>query len=68
MFGTYFYHGIMKKMIIVFGNLFNNITIQRRDSNSNLIQYIKVPITYAPKEQYLAKLNVSENKRTLSFI
>lgn len=47
---------IIRKMIVAFGNLFNNITLVRVDSNGKEQERFLVPITYAPKEQYVMRL------------
>ena len=57
MFGTYFYNESMRRMTIGFGQIFNNIQIKRRDSSGNITQSIKVPLAYAPKEKFLARLD-----------
>ncbi len=57
MFGTYFYNESMRRMTIGFGQIFNNIQIKRKDSNGNITQSIKVPLAYAPKEKFLARLD-----------
>ena len=57
MFGTYFYNESMRRMTIGFGQIFNNIQIKRRDSNGNITQSIAVPLAYAPKEKFLARLD-----------
>ena len=57
MFGTYFYNESMRRMTIAFGQLFNNIQIKRKDSNDAVIQSIKVPLAYAPKEKFLVRLD-----------
>ena len=44
-------------MTIGFGQIFNNIQIKRRDSNGNITQSIAVPLAYAPKEKFLARLD-----------
>lgn len=56
MFGNIFYHQTMRKTIAVFGSLFNDISIVRRDKNGNEIKRIKVPLAYGPKERYLARV------------
>ena len=55
MFGQY-YHGAIRKYVIAFGNLFNDIIIQRLDLNGNRIQSILVPLAYGPKEKWLVRL------------
>ena len=57
MFGTYFYNESMRRMTIGFGQIFNNIQIKRKDSNGNVTQSIAVPLAYAPKEKFLARLD-----------
>ena len=61
MFGTYFYNESMRRMTIGFGQIFNNIQIKRRDSSGNVTQSIKVPLAYAPKEKFLARLDAQPN-------
>ena len=56
MFGHQFYHKSLRNYIILFGTLFNNIHIERRNSNDNVIQKIKCPLTYAPREKVTARL------------
>ena len=56
MFGHKFYHQAIRKYIILFGTIFNDIHIERRNSNNNVIQTIKCPLTYAPREKVTARL------------
>ena len=51
MLGTYFYHNIIRKTVIAFGTLFNNIEL-RRDS-----EVMKVPLAYGPTDKFLARLD-----------
>ena len=57
MFGNTFGHGTLRKYIIYFGTLFNNIWIKRYDSNDTLIQNMKVPLNYGPRDKFLARLD-----------
>lgn len=50
MLGTYFYHQIIRKTVIAFGTLFNNIEL-RRDN-----EVMKVPLAYGPTDKFLARL------------
>lgn len=53
----YFYHKLTRKYVILFGNMFNNILLVRKDDNTGLeIERFKIPIIYAPKEKYYARL------------
>ena len=56
MFGKHFYHQSLRKVIIAFGTIFNNIVIHRTDSNNNVVQSIKVPLAYSPKEKFITRL------------
>jgi hypothetical protein len=54
---AYFYHQLTRKYVILFGNMFNNIMIKRVNKNTGIeIERFKVPIVYAPKEKYYARL------------
>lgn len=55
---TKFYWGTTRKALIIFGNLFNNIAIDRMNSSGEVIQTIAVPITYAPRQKFLARMDV----------
>lgn len=52
----YFYNETTRKLVAVFGTLFNNIKVQRRDNSDALIQTFTVPIHYAPMQKLLARL------------
>ena len=51
MLGTYFYHNIIRKTVIAFGTMFNNIEL-RRDT-----EVMKVPLAYGPIDKFLARLD-----------
>ena len=57
MFGTTFEHDTIRKMVILFGTLFNDLYVNRKNSDNQVIQTIKVPLLYSPKEKMLARLN-----------
>ena len=61
MFGHTYYHSIIRKYIIMFGTMFNDIDVQRFDKNGNRIQTIRVPIAYGPKEKFLVRLSQDPN-------
>jgi len=56
MFGTHFYHQRLRKTVAMFGTLFNNIYVLRKDSSGNVISQIKVPLAYAPRQKYLERI------------
>jgi hypothetical protein len=57
MLGNYFYHGIIRKTIIGFGTLFNNIEIRKVDTDGSIASVMKVPIAYGPIQKFLARIN-----------
>lgn len=56
MLGTKFYFSTIKKYVIAFGTLFNDIAISREDSANNETAFIRVPLTYAAKDKMLARV------------
>lgn len=56
MFNNYFYHSHIRKTVAVFGTLFNDISVHRKDSNGQLLNYVKVPLSYGPKQKFLTRL------------
>lgn len=56
MFGRTWTHDTLRKYIIVFGTLFNDIYINRTNSSGEITQTLKVPLTYGPKDKVLARL------------
>ena len=57
MFGEHFYHKQIRNTVIAFGTIFNNINIKRLDSSGNPLQSLKVPLSYSPKEKFIARLD-----------
>jgi len=45
----------------MFGNMFNDIDVQRFDRSGNRIQTLRVPIAYGPKEKFLVRLGEDPN-------
>ena len=56
MLGTYFYHEILRKTVIGFGTLFNNINIRHKDSSGTNFSVMKVPLAYGPMQKFLARI------------
>ena len=56
MLGTYFYHEIIRKTVISFGTLFNEVHVRHQDATGKDISDIKVPISYGPKQKFLARI------------
>lgn len=63
----HFYHKTIRKSIIAFGNMFNNIYVIRDDVDGNEGETIKVPIGYSPKQPFIARIEQQpdlDNKQT----
>jgi hypothetical protein len=56
MLGTYYYHHIIRKTIIAFGTVFNEIYIKHQDANDNPYSELRVPLAYGPTQKFLARL------------
>jgi hypothetical protein len=57
MFGSHFYHATIRKSVAVFGTLFNNISVIRKDGSGGILNQVKVPLAYGPKQKFLARLS-----------
>lgn len=56
MFSGHFYHAQIRRMVSVFGTMFNNIDVHKTDSSGNVLEVTKVPIAYGPRQKFLARL------------
>jgi hypothetical protein len=56
MFGHDFYHGTLRRYVIMFGNLFNEIQIDRYNTTGTKIQTLNVPIEYGPKQKFIQRV------------
>ena len=61
MLGTQFYHETIRRMVVTFGTIFNNINLVRKDNNGTIIQKMKVPLAYGPKQKFLVRLDQDAN-------
>ena len=61
MYGTNFYNESTRRYVAVFGTMFNNIIIDRKDNSGTSIQKMKVPVNYAPMQKILARLDQDPN-------
>lgn len=52
-----FYHSSIRKAIVAFGNLFNDMYIDRIGANGEITQTLKVPLSYAPRQKFLARID-----------
>lgn len=57
MFGPHFYNQRIRKAVAVFGALFNDIHIIRKNSSGNILSQTKVPLSYGPRRDFLARID-----------
>lgn len=66
MLGPHFYNEAIKKTVVGFGTLFNNIEIKKVDPQTgDVLEVQKVPIAYGPQKKFLYRLdeNPEANRR-----
>ena len=51
------YHELIRKTVVAFGTLFNDLYVYRKNSTGKTIQKMKVPLAYGPKQKFLARLD-----------
>ena len=51
------YRGTLRNYVIAFGTIFDDVDIERKDSNGTTQQIIRVPVSYGPMQKYLARVN-----------
>jgi len=56
---THYYHRIIRKLVVAFGSMFNNMRLVRYDVNGNEIERINVPLMYASKEKFYMRITNS---------
>jgi hypothetical protein len=56
MLGTYYYHHIIRKTIIAFGTVFNQIYIKHQDAGGDPYSELRVPLAYGPMQKFLARI------------
>ena len=57
MFTNSFYHEVVRKTVVAFGSLFNNLYVVRKDNTGKVVQRMKVPLAYGPKQKFLTRLD-----------
>jgi hypothetical protein len=67
MFGNHFYNEGVRKLVIGFGQVFNNIYVQNTASDGAVTKRLRVPLAYAPKEKFLVRLDQQANLEDREF-
>jgi len=66
MLGTTYYHETIRKYVAIFGTLFNDINIQRRNSAGVITEQIKVPISYEAKDKLILRMRAVQADQGVS--
>lgn len=61
MLGTDFFHDSIRKYHLIMGSLFNDINIERTDAAGTVVERLKVPLSYAPKDKMISRLTADPN-------
>ena len=61
MLGQQFYNETMRKVVVAFGTMFNDISLVRTNNAGEVAQTMKVPLAYGPKQKWLARLREDPN-------
>jgi hypothetical protein len=57
----HFYYEAIRKTVIAFGTLFNNIYIKHKNNEGKVVSTTKVAFAYGPTQKFLARLEQSPN-------
>jgi hypothetical protein len=66
MLGSTFYHQTIRKYVAVFGTLFNDINIERKNSAGVVVERMKVPLAYGPKQKWLLATQETSAERKVT--
>ena len=54
--GQQFYHSHIRKAIIAFGTIFNNINIERKNAAGEVAQTLRIPLAYSTKQKFMTRI------------
>ena len=57
MLNGHFYHSHIRRVVSVFGTIFNNINVVRKDQSGHVVHSVRVPLSYGPKAKFLQRLD-----------
>ena len=67
MLGSTFYHQTIRKYVAAFGTLFNDLNVERKNTAGAVLERIKVPLGYGPKQKWILSTQTStEERRVIS--
>ena len=58
---TQFYNEAIRKLVIGFGSLFNDIQVVRKNADGTTKETIRVPLSYGPKEKFIRRIQESSS-------
>ena len=58
---TQFYNEAIRKTVIGFGSLFNDIRVIRKNPDGTTKETIRVPLSYGPKEKFIRRIQESSS-------
>ena len=56
MFNNEFYHETIRRYVVVFGTMFNDMVVHRRNAAGTIVKRLKVPIAYGPRAKFLSRI------------
>jgi len=54
---TQFYNEALRKLVIGFGSLFNDIRVVRKNEDGTTKENIRIPLSYGPKEKFIRRIS-----------
>ena len=63
MLGSTFYHQTIRKYVAAFGTLFNDLNVERKNSSGTVIERVKVPLAYGPRQKWILALQETSSER-----
>ena len=64
----YYNNESLRKLVVGFGNLFNDMYVAKYDKDGEMIEKDRVPLTYGPKEKFIRRIKevstISDTTRT----
>ena len=63
--GVHFYHATIKRIVSVFGTIFNNIVVGRH-SGDKISNIMRVPISYGPRAKFLDRMKENLDQKRVA--
>ena len=56
---SHYHHDTLRNLVVVFGRIFDGLKIHRTNDKGEVEQIVDVPVSYGPKEKWLARIQES---------